>query len=161
MHSSMFSALTLVLAAFFLAGCRDGIDLGLGRDDMVREIELAEYKWKNRLLLVFAPDSESRFVQQQKEMLAGEAAGMRDRDLMTFYLFDGEPGRLSGRPVAPEVTGELRDQLNVPSGFSVVLVGKDGTVKMRSGDPVPADDIFSKIDAMPMRRAELRERGEL
>jgi hypothetical protein len=35
------------------------------------------------------------------------------------------------------------------------LIGKDGTVKLRSAEPVPVKDIFGLIDSMPMRRQEM------
>ena len=40
-----------------------------------------------------------------------------------------------------------------------MLVGKDGTVKHRSGEPVEPDELYALIDEMPMRRREMRERG--
>ncbi|NMG19341.1 hypothetical protein DP116_07665 [Brasilonema bromeliae SPC951] len=41
-----------------------------------------------------------------------------------------------------------------------VLVGKDGGVKRRETTPVQAKAIFDEIDAMPMRRQEMRERDK-
>lgn len=52
-----------------------------------------------------------------------------------------------------------RQALGVGEGpFAAVLVGKDGTVKLRSDEPVPAEELFDLVDAMPMRRREMRER---
>ena len=42
--------------------------------------------------------------------------------------------------------------------FAVVLVGKDGGEKFRSTEPVEPEDLFDRIDAMPMRRREVREK---
>jgi hypothetical protein len=46
-----------------------------------------------------------------------------------------------------------------PSTFAVVLVGKDGTEKFRSTQPVSAPALFALIDQMPMRRWEMRQRA--
>ena len=51
----------------------------------------------------------------------------------------------------------LRKTLGVSEhGFAVVLVGKDGSVKKIWRDPVDPKQIFTVIDAMPMRRQEMR-----
>jgi hypothetical protein len=41
--------------------------------------------------------------------------------------------------------------------FLVVLIGKDGKEKLRSGVPMPPQELFAIVDAMPMRRAEMQE----
>ena len=53
--------------------------------------------------------------------------------------------------------GPLREALGVAErGFAVVLVGKDGSVKHVWHDTVDPGRIFTLIDAMPMRRREMR-----
>lgn len=39
--------------------------------------------------------------------------------------------------------------------FCVVLVGKDGGVKLREAAPVEADRVFALVDSMPMRQREM------
>lgn len=43
--------------------------------------------------------------------------------------------------------------------FCVELMGKDGSVRARWGDQVTLCEVWSRIDAMPARRRELRERA--
>jgi len=55
---------------------------------------------------------------------------------------------------------ELLRRFAIAEGaFAVVLVGKDGHQAFRSAQPVTAEDLCARIDAMPMRREELRRRG--
>ena len=42
--------------------------------------------------------------------------------------------------------------------FSVVLIGKDGGEKLRRTTPLSPAELFAIVDAMPMRRAEMREK---
>ncbi len=42
------------------------------------------------------------------------------------------------------------------SDFELILVGLDGTVKLRRQLAVEADELFGIIDGMPMRRSEMR-----
>ncbi len=56
--------------------------------------------------------------------------------------------------------GPLRAALGLPDhGFAVVLLGKDGTIKAVWHAPVEPARVFALIDAMPMRRREMRRRG--
>ncbi len=45
------------------------------------------------------------------------------------------------------------------STFAVLLIGKDGGVKLRSGRPFALHALFDAIDAMPMRQDEMRRRA--
>lgn len=44
------------------------------------------------------------------------------------------------------------------AGYAIRLVGKDGGVKLRRGAPVPLEEIFALVDAMPKRRVEIGTR---
>jgi hypothetical protein len=71
----------------------------------------------------------------------------------------GRTVTVDGDTVQAPGADELRDAYaDSASGFQVVLVGKDGGVKLRSAEPIAADDFFALIDTMPMRRREMRER---
>jgi hypothetical protein len=41
------------------------------------------------------------------------------------------------------------------SGFIVLLIGKDGSVKHRTNKLLPVDELFAIIDVMPMRKREM------
>lgn len=44
------------------------------------------------------------------------------------------------------------------ANFTVVLIGLDGGIKLRRTEVVTRDEFFDVIDAMPMRRAELKNK---
>jgi len=55
----------------------------------------------------------------------------------------------------------MRSQFDIrPGQFTVILIGKDGEEKLRSMGQVSMEELFSLIDAMPMRQSEIRERRE-
>lgn len=61
------------------------------------------------------------------------------------------------RSKRPEEFDEMSKQVTVSSlGFQLLLLGKDGGVKLRSSN-VSLEDIFSLIDTMPMIRKEMRD----
>ena len=97
-----------------------------------------------RIVLVFALSADDPDLAAQRTILAHVQAGMAERDLVLTV----ELG-----PDAP------RSRYGVaPGGFAVLLIGRDGGVKLRSRHPVAAERLFSEIDAMPMRQTEVRHR---
>ena len=45
-----------------------------------------------------------------------------------------------------------------PSGFRIVLVGKDGGTKLNTTSPLGTGALYATIDAMPMRQNEMRRK---
>ena len=42
----------------------------------------------------------------------------------------------------------------------LILLGKDGGIKLKRNDRVKFEEIFSLIDSMPMRKDEMRQKGQ-
>jgi hypothetical protein len=119
-------------------------------------LELKNYQWKNRLLLVFAPSPEDEQYQEQLEHLSNEGE-LAERDLIMFHLFDSDSGFAGETRLSEEdVTGLQKDFNIEPRAFTLVLVGKDGTEKQRWTHAVEREDLFALIDDMPMRLEEMR-----
>lgn len=93
--------------------------------------DLSAYQWKHRVLLIDTPTTATSAHQASLVALAQVEPGMHERDLV------------------------LVTQVGAPI-FRVRLVGKDGGVKLDSGEPVDPAAIFGLIDQMPMRRAEVK-----
>ena len=125
----------------------------------LQSADLSPYRWQNRLLLLFAPSPEDGAYGEQMRLLENETAALEDRDLLVFHLF-GDSGGLEAAPPftpSPEVTATLRERYDVAEdAFTVILVGKDGGEKERYRAPVAPETFYSAIDAMPMRRREMR-----
>jgi Domain of unknown function (DUF4174) len=111
------------------------------------ESDLSEFLWINRPVIVFADTPADPRLQQQIDLLTEGEAVMRDRDVIV--LTDTDPAAKS----------PLRQKLR-PRGFQLVLVGKDGGVKLRKPFPWSARELSRSIDKFPMREREIRERRE-
>ena len=99
--------------------------------------DLKEYRWKARVAVVFGSD---RLAKKQREILKGN--GVKERDLVVLA---GTPGMAK------------RFELSSSRAFAFVLVGKNGGVKLiRKKTPITREELFAIIDAMPMRRDEMR-----
>ena len=100
---------------------------------------LEHYQWRSRPLVIFAPSAQDTRYQKQIALLKQNPMALAERDIVV--LSDTDPSQ----------HGRLRAELD-PQGFEVVLVGKDGGMKMREKEPITAEVLFSTIDNMPMQR---------
>jgi hypothetical protein len=123
------------------------------------DFDLDAYQWKNRIILLFAPSSDSDAYKRQMREFEGQGDGILDRDLIILKLFENGESRFGDTSLSERVAPQMRRQFNVGEGkFSIFLMGKDGTIKLRSTVPVSVSEIFSLIDAMPMRQEEMRRK---
>jgi hypothetical protein len=112
---------------------------------------LAAMRWEKRMLLVSAPDARDPGLIEQRRIIRGWKAGADERDLVLVEIVSDKVAGASDNAAA------LRHRYRIPAtGFSVVLIGKDGGIKLRERQPVTAAAIEATIDAMPMRRGEAR-----
>ena len=128
---------------------------------------LASLKDTHRVLLVFAPSERDPRYVQQMQMLEHHGAEMQERDLVLIPVVTE-----AGPQITPETLRVIRgpglsDQEQVlarrrfhlaPEAFAVVLLGKDGGEKLRVTAPLSMERLNRTIDAMPMRKDEMKER---
>jgi hypothetical protein len=134
-----------------------GFPAGASESSVGGDVDLDQYQWTNRLLFVFAPARREPSFHALHESLAAQKAGITDRNLVVFEVLESELSTENGEPLDAETARLLRERFRVPSGsFSVILVGKDGGVKLDRQDRTSLDEIFALIDSMPMRQSEMR-----
>ena len=140
MNSSSFRILSLGIIALCFS-------------DASAAASLSDRAWHDRVLLVFAANEASPELAAQRMNIDRSQHEFADRDLRAIVV--------AGDTVegSTDKAADLRRRFNVSSGaFRVLLIGKDGGVKMDSTRPVSSSEVNSTIDAMPMRRDELRAR---
>jgi len=117
---------------------------------------LADHAWEHRPVIIFAPSPEDSTYDEQREVFEAHRPGLDDRDIVIYRVFDDRAEGPKG-PINERAADALRRRFDPEDGFTVILVGKDTTKKLRRGDVLDADDLFSTIDAMPMRQREMRQ----
>jgi hypothetical protein len=110
------------------------------------DVDLAAFKWQARPIIVFADSAADPRFGEQLELLAARAEDLVERDVV--LILDADPARNS----------DLRLKLR-PRGFQLVLIGKDGGVKLRKPFPWSVRELSRTIDKMPMRQQEIRNRS--
>ena len=79
--------------------------------------------------------------------------------MIVCRIIEKGPSQLDEQTLASEEAKKLRRHFGVkPGRFTVILVGKDGGVKMVREERTDLQEIFDLIDSMPMGQQEMRER---
>lgn len=116
------------------------------------------YLWKNRPVVVFTPGPKDPLPAAQRRALDPHGAPFRDRDMVLIEVI-GDAVSVNGQPARDIDADALRARYRVDRETSrAVLIGKDGGVKLRARVAFSADELFTTIDAMPMRNQEIRRR---
>ena len=119
---------------------------------------LGDYQWENRLLVVSSSAPEEPKFARQLQQVAATGTEFEERDLVLISLATDGTSLAGKRKLDPTQVEEIRAALGIDAGaFAVLLVGKDGTVKLSKNTIVPMDDIYALIDKMPMRQHEMRQ----
>lgn len=105
-------------------------------------VEPAQFLWTARPIVVFADTPGDPAVAEQLRLLNQGAAMLMQRDVVVITDTD------------PAANGIWRQQLR-PSGFSLVILDKDGQVKQRKPFPWSVREIARAIDRFPLRRQEM------
>ncbi len=110
------------------------------------DVTLEEFLWIARPIVVFADTpADPRFIEQMA-LLTARPDPLVERDVVIIVDTD------------PSARSSVRTALR-PRGFSVVVVGKDGTVGLRRPAPRDVREIVRAIDNFQLRQEEMRSGG--
>jgi hypothetical protein len=107
--------------------------------------DLSEFLWTNRPVVIFADNAADPRFQEQMERLSEDQHMLAERDVIVLTDTD------------PKARSALRKKLR-PRGFMLVIIGKDGGVKLRKPHPWSVREITRSIDKFPSRLREVEER---
>jgi len=131
------------------------------RGEKVRKIDFDDYRWNKRPLFIFSPTGDREDYGKQLRDLSSRKNAIDDRDMIVHLVLEKGNSFAGDLPLEREAVRQLRDKFAVsPLDFLVILMGKDGGVKLRRKEYTAMSDIFDLIDGMPMRKREMREKNE-
>ncbi len=122
--------------------------------------DISTHKWQDRVLIIFADEEGGHLLKKQIEILKSDEEELEDRKLVVYSINGSayRKGINSNEWVHGSDTFEaFKDSEN---NFNVILIGLDGGIKINQSEVLSLDELFSTIDAMPMRRSELRTRNQ-
>jgi hypothetical protein len=117
---------------------------------------LTQLQGTSRVLIVFAPDTNSAAFKRQLQLIERHGYELTQRNTVVM------PVSLAGNSAEDHFIGEnlpltstneqadARTRFNVkPGEFLVVLLNQDGTEQIRSASPVDIHELTAKLDSMP------------
>lgn len=112
---------------------------------------LERFRGSKRVLIVFADAQDDRPAIQD-EWLRNAQMRLIEEDVEVFIIAGG--GAFSLFDDGWELDADdIRERLQGPpySEFGLILIGRDGTVKLRSSEPRTAEEIFAALDNLPKK----------
>ena len=135
-----------------------GLTVWTPRDTL--SMDLAQFQWKNRLLFIFAEDASHPLFKNLQSQILAQKAEVDDRDLIVFEVPANGPARMGTTNLDRQQADSLRNHFDLPNAaFSLILVGKDGGIKLKRSDQVDLTEVFGLIDSMPMRQREMQQKS--
>ena len=141
----MIRAYILVLTMFlpFPVLAQEGRGDGMVMD--AAGVTLAEFLWIKRPVLIFADNPNDPAFRRQIELIEADEGELAEYDVVV--IADANP---AGRSF-------LRQKFR-PRGFGLILLDKDGEVKIRKPLPWDVREITHAIAKFPLTRAEMLDR---
>lgn len=112
--------------------------------------DLSSLQWANRIVIV----NQLVDVEVSVELFENTIVEVDDRNIIWFVFHGDRTATNYSGVLAKNLLAIVRDRYDIERE-QVVLIGKDGGVKARYHQ-LQLDDIFSDIDAMPMRQYEMQ-----
>lgn len=117
---------------------------------------MSAYRWTYRPVVVIAGSGSDAALAEQRRIFATARTGLSDRKVVVVWVV-GSTVRAELGPPPGLTAAQLRARFGTTAeGFHIALVGKDGGTKLARSAPLGAAQLFRTIDAMPMRRDEMR-----
>lgn len=104
--------------------------------------KLDQYRWSNRVVILVGASTQETEMKRQRKRFLEQKEQMKERDIIL----------LEKSPDSEALTALIPDK----NFTGVLLVGKDGGLKMKKSFPVEPEIVFNLVDSMPMRKAEMR-----
>ena len=110
---------------------------------------LSSLRWKKRVLVVSALKPDNLSLIRQRQIFTDAQQAMAERDVVLVEAVESN-----------DTAQEIRKKLSIaPGEFWALLVGKDGHIALSSQTELSASYLSRVIDAMPMRKDEMRKRN--
>ena len=120
--------------------------------------DLSSHRWENRLLLILVENADHPVYQDQIMELTRDMAGVEDRRLIVYTIKPNEFATGLKKSAWIPSDDLYTNYKQLEGEFEIILIGLDGGIKLRQAELLKNEKLFAFIDAMPMRRNELRKR---
>lgn len=129
-----------------------------------QENPLAVLRWQKRCVLLITDSEASKMYDRQISALGAFDSEFEARKI---YVIDVRKSKYRIKNAhdqdGPKSTWVANTEIYKRyalenANFTIALIGLDGGMKLREDDVVSRQDLFDRIDAMPMRKAEIKNK---
>ena len=121
---------------------------------------LESHLWEDRVVMLFAKDEANAMYMQQRDAFANTQDALTERDVIIYDIVRYSHVK-QNNAILPHISAQtFFDAFNAQTNnhpFTLLLIGKDGTIKRTEHNMVPPESLFRDIDAMPMRQREIKK----
>ena len=110
------------------------------------------------MVIILADTEKDPRCQLQLRDLKTDLKGMEERKFVVIILTPNYQitGINSEKAHRPDIS--YQDLATKKEDFEILLIGLDGGIKLRQNEPLSYQELFNRVDQMPMRRQEIEKR---
>ncbi len=122
----------------------------------IKAQDFAGHKWENRLVLILTDQTDNENYRNQIEELIYNLDGVNERKILVYHITPEsfKVGLSDEKWQKAETDYTLYKKTD--SQPEIILIGLDGGIKLRVNEFLSSQKLFATIDAMPMRRQEMK-----
>lgn len=118
---------------------------------------LNEFRWKSRLVVVFAPSADDPLFVRQLQLLYEQREAFEERNVVFIMVTPDGKHENTGIFLDQSASKQYYNYFGAAKyQLEIALIGLDGTEKLRAKNRVTAPSVLLEaIDGMPMRQRQL------
>lgn len=121
--------------------------------------DLKKHQWNRRVIIILTENRDNALFNEQVSELEKHLNGLEARKLIVYQVSPKSYKiNFSEANQWIENTSLYEKFSKSKTPFQVLLIGLDGGVKLGQTKLLSAASLFETIDAMPMRRSEMRRK---
>lgn len=125
--------------------------------------DLNALKWKNRILIIKATKNNDLKFEKQLTEFKSQDNALKERKLVLYTMNNQKLTIIDYTTDTTDTSKRLSDDMMITifsakNEFEVILIGLDGSIKLRQMEVLSKEDLIAIIDAMPMRKSEIKNR---
>ncbi|WP_170837157.1 DUF4174 domain-containing protein [Aquimarina amphilecti] len=118
--------------------------------------DLDKHRWEDRLILVLADSYKNPKLVKQLKQFKNKSKSLEDRKLIVYQITPNSYQTGIDKNTSTKSNAVYKVYNPSNEDFKIILIGLDGSIKLKSNKVLLSTQIFDQIDQMPMRRQELR-----